>query len=595
VASCPGAAFGISLLAADAWRRDDVQPLVDAFSRVAVVADCRLDNRKALRSELRLGADVTDSALLLEGYHRWGDALCGRLRGDFACVIWDWGNRRCLAFRDPLGVKPLFYARSAGRLIIASDTELILELVQPNPQLDDQAVVEYLLWEYSSPRRTFFSAITRLPGGHLLVDDSSGRCSIQRYWKPATKPERFEGVGEVYGEFRRLFFTSVERRLDSDGPVLAHLSGGLDSSLIVCIADRIRRQKGGSASWFGTVSERFPGTSWDEGEFIQAVTNLTGIEGLAWDGGKADFVDLLSPSLSGPGMGAYRTSGSLGDTELATQKGARVVISGEGGDQLGAPYGANDDLASLHPLSFALETFRRSDLSLAARLTRARGLLRQYTPMRLRLALATFRYKRRMPSWLQPRWRSLAGDIVSTFYQSGFEASFELNVQRAHWHQLTSTRMGTALDMQQRIGGKSGVEFRFPFLDQDLVDFVLSIPCQYWPVEMPGSRLHRDALGYFLPSTIRERRTKAIFSGAVGQRLRRAAAQLDALFHGGEWLSGRYVLRKEAQILLRRALAGERWQERWRDWHEVRAIATVEAWLRAIFGYHEGRGKAAEK
>ena len=559
-----------------------------------MVADCRLDNRPALCSELSLDSDVTDSAILLDGYRRWGDDLSAHLLGDFACVIWDWERQRCLAFRDPLGIKPLFYSRHAGGIAIASDPELIMKLSRPDPKPDDQAVVEHLLWEYASPHRTFVAAISRLPGGYLRVDGPQTTSPPRRYWTPNPRPRRFGGVREVHEEFRRLFFLSVERRLDSSGPVLAHLSGGLDSSLIVCVADLIRRQQGKDASWFGTVSERFPGRAWDEREFIQAVTDQTRIGGTEWDGSSAEFSDLDRSWLSGPGMAAYRTSGSTGDTELAVQRGARVMLSGEGGDQLGASSGVNDDLAKHHPWSFLVETLTGTDLSLARKLARARRLSRACIPTVLRRAWATSRYRRRLPDWLHPRWGGLAGDIVSTFYPSDFERSFEYDVQRSHWHQLTSTRIGTALDRQQRVGARSGVEFRFPFLDQELVEFVLSIPPQFWPPEVPESRLHREAVGDVLPSKIRDRRTKAIFSGALGERLKRATPQIDALFHQGEWLSGRYVLRGQAQVLLRQALTGADWREHWAEWNWVKAIATLETWLRTIFGYAPARGEVVD-
>jgi asparagine synthase (glutamine-hydrolysing) len=590
VVSCPGATLGISLFAAGMSRSRNRQPLVDAAGKIAVVADCRLDNRDALRSELSLDLDATDSVLLVEGYRRWGRQLPKHLLGDFACVLWDWGRRRCLAFRDPLGVKPLFYSRLSSGLVIASDTDLILKVAQPAPIPDDRAVVEHLLWEYASPERTFWSAISRLPGGHVLVAGPSETRPIERYWVPSIKARNFSSVSEVHEEFRDLFFRSVERRLESDGPVLAQLSGGLDSSLIVCVADRLRRLGRADVPSLGTVSQRFPGRSWDEGEFMRAVTEWTGLPGRDWDGSKAEFPDLVSAPLAGPGMGASRSSGSTGDLEIASQLDVHLLLSGEGGDQLGMPSGVTDDVIVRKPVAFAFEAWTRPDLSLESRLARSRRLVRQWSPLSVRQALATVQYRRRLPEWLHPRWRRLAGDIVSTFYPSQFAKSFEHNVQRAHWQDLTSGRLGTALDLQQRTGGRYGVEFRFPFLDQQLVEFVLSLPPQYWPREAPGARLHREVMHDLLPPKVRDRRTKAIFSGAIGQLLKRASAQLDALFYDGDWFSESYVRRAEAQGLLRRAMADDSWQDHWREWQQVRAIATLEAWLRAVFGYPSRRG-----
>jgi asparagine synthase (glutamine-hydrolysing) len=199
------------------------------------------------------------------------------------------------------------------------------------------------------------------------------------------------------------------------------------------------------------------------------------------------------------------------------------------------------------------------------------------------------RYWRGRPQWLAPAWGPTVRDIVGDFYDSP-ELPFEYEVQRAHWRDLTSARLGVALDLQQSIGARYGVEFRFPFLDQDLVEFVLALPPDVWPLQSPGARLQRDAMREVLPSIVEKRRTKAIFSGAIGHLLRRAAPQVKALLYENEWLSEKYVIRQHARELFRRASAASSWQDGWRDWLQVRAIAALEAWLRRIFGYSPPSG-----
>jgi asparagine synthase (glutamine-hydrolysing) len=587
VEGCAGATLGISLLVADASRRSDHQPIVDGTRKIALVADCRLDDREALRGELSLAPGASDADLLIAGYERWGQDLPRHLLGDFACVLWDWGRRVCVAFRDPLGVRPLFYATLPDGLAIASDVELIVDLVRPQLVPDDQTVIEHLLWEYTSTDRTFWATISKLPAGHLLVEGPSQTRSMRRHWAPEAVLRRFSSTAQMHDEFSRLFFQSVARRFDSTGPVLAHLSGGVDSSLIVCVADQIRRQPGQPRPALATVSQRFPDASWDEGEFIASVTEWTGIDGLEWDGRDAPFLDLAAPSLAGPGMRASRTSGSIGDLEIARQRPARVILSGEGGDQLGASWGLTDDLVADRPFGFAADTLLRSDLSLDQRLARVRRLLRRGVPPRLRRAMTGFRYGRDLPDWLQRKWRRAATDLVTNTDRDGSQPPFQHEVQRAHWRQLTSGRTAVALECQQVVAGRHGVELRFPFLDRELVELVLSLGPEHWPRGLVGARLHREAMGSLLPPKVRGRTQKAVFSGAMGQLLKRSGPRLDALFHEGEWLSSEYVVRGEAQGLLRRALAAsdEDWRGHERDWLQVRAIATLETWLREGFGY----------
>jgi asparagine synthase (glutamine-hydrolysing) len=577
-----GSVFGVSLLGADAVRQSDREPLVDRTREIALVADCRLDDRDALRAELALQPDARDADLLSAGYQRWGEELPHHLQGDFACVIWDWGRRRCFAFRDHLGVRPLFYCPTSGGLVLASDIELILALVRPKLIPDDRVVVEHLLWEYASTDRTFWSGIRRLPGGHGLVDGPGRSRRTWRYWTPDAAVNRLTGTAEVHAEFQRLFVQSVARRFQSTGPVLAHLSGGVDSSLIVCVADGLRRDHRPRPELVA-VSQRFPGMSWDEGDFIRSVRDATQIEALDWDGSQAPFLDLVAPSLAGPGTRASRTSGSVGDLEIANQRSARVVLSGEGGDQLGAPWGLVDDLAVSRPGRFVLETLTRTDLSFRQKVARGGRLFRRLVPAPLRREVAGFRRRRGLPSWLSPAWRNLAAELRAGSFTPADGPPFRYEVQRAHWHQLTSGRLSTALDLQQVVAAKHGVEIRFPFLDRDLVEFVLSLPPECWPSRLIRARLQREAMASVLPPKIRMRTTKADFSGAGAELVKRSARQLDLLFRQGEWLSGAYVVRSEAKALLARALQTPDTKEP--AWLQVRAIATLEAWLRAVFGY----------
>jgi asparagine synthase (glutamine-hydrolysing) len=593
VRACPGATLGTSLPSSQ--RRFDDQPLIDEDGQVGVLADCRLDNADELRSALSLGSSATGPALIREGYRRWGDAVSEHLRGDFACVVWDWKQQRCLAFRDPLGIRPLYYSRLRGGLAISTDSELIIRTVRPSFVPDDRAVVEYLLWEYTSQENTFWSSISRLPAGHSLSADSRA-LDVIRYWKPNPRARSFSDSREAYQEFSALFLQSVRQRLECDEATLIHLSGGLDSASIACAAARF-----GPTAATGvapeTISQRFPGMPWDEHEFIRATTEWTRLKNTEWDGTAAEYVDLTDPSLVGPGVKSSRSSGSNGDLDIALSRGVHVILSGEGGDHVGFPTGCMDDLIDRGRLAFAAKTLIQATLSWTRKLARIRRVGRHYVPVEFRRRLRSIRYRRNLPEWLQPPWRGLSTQIVSSYFPSAIERSFEYHVQRAHWHDLTSGRLGATLDSQQRTGARCGVEYRYPFLDQTLVEFVLSLPPDNWPAEGGGARLHRDALREILPPTIRDRRTKANFSGAIGQRLLRARRTLEALFHRGEWCSVRYVRRSKAQELLRHALAGSLEADQpdlWRTWVDVRAIATLEAWLRTAFGYTLPLGDRAD-
>ncbi len=579
----PGAALGISMASADQSRRNDRQPAVDTNAQLAVVADCRLDNRMALRSALGLEPHVTDAAILLRGYERWGTDLPSHLAGDFAGMLWDWRNKRAIAFRDPLGVKPLFYRYFGDRLIVASEVDLILKTAPPRVVLDDRLVVEHLLWQYSSVNRTFWADISRLPGGHSLVAARHDR-AVRRYWFPARPQGNVSNQSEVAEFIATLFKQSVERRLDADGPVFAHLSGGLDSSSIVCVANQIRRRVGVDMPDLRALSERFPGMLCDEGPFIQAVLDWTGIEGISWVDHSTSFPDLDQPALSGPGIKTYRTTGNTEDIEIIAKAGGRVLLSGQGGDQLGSAAEVVDDMIDRAPWTFAFETLRQAGLTLAQRRLRTRLMLRSLVPLTVRRALGTRRYRRGLPRWLLPRHRDLASSLGRDLYRES-DVEFPDRIRCARWKDLTSASLGTTLDLDHRGAALRGVEVRYPFLDQDLVSGVLAVPTDLWPRPSANARIHRRAMSGLLPPSLQNRRTKALFTQPMARRLKSESEALRRLFYQGEWLSEAYVDRDQAKGLVDQMLSAPTVEQDWEVVRGVWGIATLEAWLRTILRY----------
>jgi asparagine synthase (glutamine-hydrolysing) len=582
----PGAAMTMKMVAPDEQRRTDRQPLVDSSRQLAVVADCRLDNRTDLQRALGLESSTTNAEVLLRGYQCWGDDLPGRLRGDFSGVIWDWRNQRCLLFRDPLGIKPLFFKRDAAHLLVASDVELIGDLVGYGP-VDAQKVVEHLLWRYASVERTFWETIQRLPGGHLLCG-APGALAQRRYWRPAISPVRTqpEAMEILAAQFKR----SVERRMSGPEAIFAHLSGGLDSSSIVCAAAQIAQQRT-LVPRITTVSQRFPGSPTDEEPFIRAVVEWTDVVGVEWDEPAPSLGDVQNPSLAGPGIDSHRTSGSAGDLDIVERSGGHILLAGTGGDQFGAAAQVADDMIERNPIEFFVQTLWPSSLTRPQRLLRARLMLRSMVPRVVRREVGVRRFQGNLPRWLQASQRRLAGDLLRKSYEDA-EVDFPDAIRRGRWKDLNSGGLGMSLDVNHRAAARRGVEFRYPFLDQELVEAMLSIPTEFWPRPTMNARLHRRPLSGILPPIVAERRTKAEFAEQLARRLRQNQAMVQRLFDDGDWMSGPYVDRLEAQSLLRHTFAGTAQPGEALTWRGVWNIATLEAWLRRVSGYtHRSEGQ----
>lgn len=552
---------------------------VDRDAKIGVAGVWRVDNREEMVRALRWGGAANDGLILLEAYRQWGDSFPARVKGDFAGLVWDWGRRRLLGFRDRVGVRPLFYATRIDGIAVATDVDLLLSIVGDPGTPDDRMIVEYLTWNFGSVDRTFWTGLRRLPAGQVL-EASADAAQVRPYWHPP-EPTSVD-PDAVYPLFRELFFQSVRRRLAGEEPVLAHLSGGVDSSAIVCVADCLLRTEPGRFPPVRAVSARYPGLEADEGPYIDAVTRRVSLPTDSWDGRSQEFLDLSAPSRAGPGYRNHRADETTEEFAIAERYGAVAILSGQGGDQLGVPSGLPQYLFRGRPIWFGRRVLSRDDLSWGERARLLRFLVRSIAPEPFSKWWARRRGRRNAPPWLESRWSDVISDIHG-------EAATRLRdfrsvVQEAHWRDLLGGAMAHALDADHRVSTRHGVDVRYPFLDHDLVDFVLKLPPERWPLPEPGARLQRRALADLLPEVVLSRTRKTGFSPVVASHLRHAAPRLRALLFDGPWASERWVSRRGAQALFERAMSAADDRD-WDAWQGLRAVATLEAWLRVALVY----------
>lgn len=548
-------------------------------SRVVAVLDGRLDDMDAFRRALGAAPDASDVDLIVAGYDRWGPDVVRRLRGEFALVLWDEGASTLLAARDPFGIRPLCYALSGGRLILASDPEQVLAAGLVGAQVDDEAVLAHLMWEYKDAERTFFRDIRRLPAGHSLVA-SADAVRIQDYRQPESVD-----VGDgpaVWEEFRQRFFTAVRRRMVTNGSCVLHLSGGLDSSCIACAADRISTSEPQINRATVAAAAVYPGMASNEEQFIGAVAAQVSLPVERWDGTAARADELADVPVWAPGARFSWTGGTAGDLEIARRHGARVLVNGTGGDQLGIASGVLQDTIRAHRWgTVSRYLVEAPGATVGSSVRTAIKLASWMAPSWVRQVHDAIQWRRRRkPAWLVPEAWAWRPDRAAVFTPP---AAMQNSVQRAHWRELTSPRHLLSMELLQQHAMRSGMEVRFPFMDWDLVTFVLSIPAHLWPPPWPFERLHRTALGSILPAAIVHRRSKANAWDALANRVRRQLPAIHDLFHGSSWAAGRYVDQIEARRLLG-TFRDEKNGSFWSSW-SVWAIATLEVWLRRVSGY----------
>ncbi len=319
--------------------------LVSADSTLGAF-DGRLDRDVLAQIGARDG--VVDGAELLRAFRARGPELFARMHGDWVLVLVDFQTRTVSAARSPLGDRPLYYGRTRDRLLFATHIEQILAVEGVERVLDEQHVLEYMTWDIESAPSTAFRDIHRVAPGHRVSANSAHREPSQaRYWFPRAPSREWRSDQQCMDAFSAAFERAVRERIVSHSPILAQLSGGLDSSSIVCMANRIYGARGSDdASRLAPLhvaSAVYPGMDCDESELIRAVVDRVQFRAHAWDGRGA--VRLEAGELASP-WSLWPSGFVAGDLRIAHQLGARVILSGHGGDEIGFEVGIFRDFGA---------------------------------------------------------------------------------------------------------------------------------------------------------------------------------------------------------------------------------------------------------
>jgi asparagine synthase (glutamine-hydrolysing) len=472
----------------------------------------------------------------------------------------------------------LVYRATDQGIWFGSHVDQLLQTYEGAPKPDDSAVVEYLLGRFRTTTATFFEGIKNVPPGHIFSTNGR-RSETRRYWFPNSAVLPLAGSkAEYYAEVRRLLTQAVERCLSPHSPTLAHVSGGVDSSSIAVLAGQIARDQRLPTPAVIGVAGLFPGLACDEESFIAAVANTVPFPLERWNASDVSPIELEDPRVEGPGGRASFQGGSSGDLLLAQKHGARTILCGLGGDELMASTGIIEDSIAGRDWPFAF----RHVLFFEGATTRTRmGRLKHVVRWGMPTPVRRFVSRRRamIPPWLDEKFRDLARDVLAP---TAPEGGFASHVQEVKLAKLASADFARPVGLLQRHAADFGVEYRFPFVDRDLVDFVTRIPYVFWPPPKLFARLHREVLKDILPAKIANRFGKAEFSSAVAAGLKSSRGWIEAAIRDTRWASERYTdpgkLRAEWQAIVRSEVPPAR------TWRRLRAAFTLEAWMRKSSG-----------
>jgi asparagine synthase (glutamine-hydrolysing) len=508
------------------------QPLFSEDRSAAVVCNGEIYNHRELRRQLEARghrfATRSDSEVVVHAYEDLGPGCIERLAGMFALAVTDVRRRRLLLARDRVGKKPLFLADDGRRLAFASELKSLLAAGLIEPEIDPEALDLYLAFGYVPAPWTIFKGARKLPAGHLAVCDARG-LRIERYWDVEIREEPGVPDERLVEELEERLAEAVRDRLESDVPLGAFLSGGLDSGTIVSLMSREL------SAPVRTHTVGFSDRLTDEREDAAAVARALGTDHVATEV-RPDLEDVL-PRI------AWHLDEPFADPSAVptwyvsreTRRRVTVALSGDGGDELFAGY---RDRYGLHLLEERLRGFvpagvRRAALPpLARRWPRSPRLPR---PLRLAGLFANlavdadrsyFSDRCLIPGHLQERLfgeglreRRRRFDPFSALEPHLARAPQGDPLARALYLDFKTWLADDGLVKVDRMSMAHALEVRCPLLDHRVVEFAARVPSR---LKMAGARtkvLLRRVAERRLPAEILSR-PKRGFAPPVSRWLR---------------------------------------------------------------------------
>ncbi|MCP3990858.1 MAG: asparagine synthase (glutamine-hydrolyzing) [Actinomycetia bacterium] len=512
--ACHGqVAFGHRRLAILDTSSAGLNPISTANGQLWIIHNGEIYNYLELRQELEgLGhrfATGTDTEVLLGAYQEWGVDCFSRFNGMWSTAIWDNRQRRLVLSRDRFGIKPLHVARTDGGLVFASEIKAILASGLVAARLNRASAAQFLRWaNLNTTNDTMFEGIEAFPPGHYAVIDPDRPTA----WAPESFYDLAEEVGaatmapafsfeEASSGFRELFLSSVDLRMRSDVPVGSCLSGGLDSSSVVCAATRH------SGASLDTFTSGFDHKDCDEREWSDLVNEAVGAKPHPVQPSAADFErefwSLLTHQEEPFGSTSVYAQWCL--MREARQNSIPVLLDGQGGDETLCGYRKY--------YMFYLQTLVRQKKLLTA-MKHLTGLIRKGDRQQWDIISAGSRY---LPGPLQSRIWGLDSCLTPAFEADwkGAVSGLGLDGNGIEGRQiadLTHFSVPPLLRYEDRNSMAWSVEARVPFLDHRLVEFAVGLPTEFKLIDGTTKSVLRHGLRGLVPDPVLDRDNKLGFT-----------------------------------------------------------------------------------
>ena len=500
------------------------QPLTNEDASVWTTFNGEIFNYVELAAELRSYGHIfktkSDTEVIVHAYEQWGTSCFEHFNGQWALALWDIKNKRLILSRDRHGIRPLYYTRYNDRLLFASEIKAIFADKGVNRELDPAGLSEiFTFWSPVAPR-TAFKGVEELRPGHFAVLEN-GSMESRPYWSilfpeagtevPLSEKENAELLRNQLIEASQLRFTR------SDVPVGAYLSGGLDSSITSAIVAAYTNAP------LKTFSIRFADSEFDEGRFQREMVNRLGANHRDIRVSHQDIGDIFPDVIWHTERPILRTAPAplYLLSKLVRESGYKVVVTGEGADEIMAGYDIFREAKVRLFLARNPSSIKRPDIFLSLYPWMAR------TPSSAPAFARSFFGKGLDPSdpgfSHRPRWQTTASvrrllnpDLQKEMEKTPVEETFLSLLPdshrkwdplcRAQWLEMVTLLSGYILSAQgDRMLMANSVEGRFPFLDCRFVDFANQLPARHKLLALDEKHLLKMAFRDLVPESILNR------------------------------------------------------------------------------------------
>jgi asparagine synthase (glutamine-hydrolysing) len=480
------------------------QPMSSPDGKLWIIFNGEIYNYRELRAQLAAHEHkfrtTSDTEVILAAYQQWGESCVQHFNGMFALAIWDTVDKKMFIARDRFGEKPFNYVYVPGRLFaFASEIKGLWAAGVAGRSIYEETVARFTEYgQVETGEHTVYEDVLRLPQAHCMTLTADGRLNKRRYWDidPRVQVEGWSDE-RCIEHFQELLINSVRMRLHADVPVGSSLSGGIDSSTVVGVINRLLPE----TSVQKTFSARFDDPSRDEGRWMDLVTQKNRVERHdVWPTAERFFEELSDlfwhqeePFTSASVYAQWNVM------RLAKQNGVTVLLDGQGADEMLAGYHSyfneiTDDLLSSFNLTGYLK-WRRDCLALHGVVPGAFGrVLRQKMPKGLkRLVKNGLRETQTLPRVEPP----------NPVYPHEFRKLSSL--RKILWWNTTREGLVELLRYADRNSMAHSREVRLPFLDHNLVEFVFKLPDRFLVRDGWTKWILREAFRDFVPPEISNR------------------------------------------------------------------------------------------